>query len=276
MDYRKGFGPQTGGANRGRGNRGRRGRPDNRPWLELVPIPRTRGNPFGFDTVPSDRRVPLAHDHPLNLELASMRHELDLRNIYWTGMEQDIPDEMANSGSYDFQMRRNEMQEYDDKISDILQRIELAEQGIAPAGPPVTISFRSAGRSQQPGAEPSYARSAMNPVQRRQDKNQNRKRNRKEQSVVLRSGPERETSNLYSTRHSSQPISHANHQAQLSSHQYVEFCGLWMHRQRPWIIFIVKWNLMVEVAIQTQNLRVHTHLCSSEATTIHHHPPSHP
>lgn len=136
-----------------------------------------------------------------------MRHELDLRNIYWTGMEQDIPDEMANPGSYDFQMRRNEMQEYDDKINDILQRIELAEQGIAPAGPPVTVSFRSPRLSQQPGAEPSYGRSAMDPGQRRQDKNQNRKRNRKEQRVVLKSGPERETSNLYPTRHSSQPIS---------------------------------------------------------------------
>jgi len=207
MDLRKGFGSQRGGAHRGRSNRGRQGQPDNRPRLELVPIPRTRGNPFGFDTVLSDRRVPLAHDHPLNLELASTRHELRLRHIYWTAFSQDIPEEMANPGSYDYQRRQDDLKEYDDKIEDLLRRVDFAEQGIAPTGPPVTMSFRPTQSSQQPGAEPSLGRGAMTSVQRRQTKNQNRERIREEERAILNPAFEQETSNFNPTRYSSHPIS---------------------------------------------------------------------
>ncbi|MCJ1251217.1 hypothetical protein MMC30_008448 [Trapelia coarctata] len=182
MDPRKGFRSWRGGQNRGRGNRGQRGRPSNRPRLELLPSNRTHSNPFGFQAVPANRRVPLADDHPLNVELADARHEQNLRTIRWARLFDTIPEDMANPGSYDYQQWQAEMGESEEKVTDILRRISNAEHGTATVQPPVNAPLRQ--------TQPSRGRSVMNPAQRRQDKT--RERIRQEQRVSLDPGPDRQ------------------------------------------------------------------------------------
>ena len=180
--------------NRGRGNRYQRGRPK-RPRLELVEVPRTHANPFGFGNVRSDRCVPLPDDHPLNMELADVRHQLRLREVYWEGLAREIPDEMDNPGSYDYQRRKAEMNSFNETIGELLKRINLAEQGRTPVDAPASLAYRP--------TESTRERSVMSPAERRQDKT--RERLRQEQRAALNPGPEQQPLNTRFDRQSFNP-----------------------------------------------------------------------
>lgn len=206
MDPRKGFGSWRGGPNRGRGNRGQRGRPSNGPRLELVPSNRTHSNPFGFQAVPANRRVPLAEDHPLKVELADARLEQDLRNIRWARMFETIPEDMANPGSYDYQTWQAEMQDSEEKITDILRRINNAEYGTASVQPPVTVPVQlRVPVPVQPRVtaplvqtQSNRGRGVMMPAQRRDDNM--RERIRQEQRASLNPGPHQQPHEQFPVR----------------------------------------------------------------------------
>ncbi|MCJ1402481.1 hypothetical protein MMC11_005701 [Xylographa trunciseda] len=124
-------------------------------WLEALPLPappptRTHGNPFGFSNVPADRKVPLPFDHPLKEELAEVKRVRESRRVYWAQMSVDLPDDMDNPGSYDYQRWKEEERVAEAKIEELAGLIALAERGIMverAGSPPVAVPVKDSGRS---------------------------------------------------------------------------------------------------------------------------------
>ena len=125
-------GPRHLGAPRRGGGGGHRKR---RAWLEILPDAssppaHTHGNPFGFSNVPADRAIPLEFNHPLKEELAEVKRVRESRRIYWLQLAEELPDDMNNPGSYDYQRWKKEENAAEAKIEELAGLIALAERGI--------------------------------------------------------------------------------------------------------------------------------------------------
>ncbi|MCJ1283711.1 hypothetical protein MMC26_003042 [Xylographa opegraphella] len=125
---------QLDASRRGGGGGGYRKR---KAWLEILPDApsppppaRTHGNPFGCSNVPADRAIPLAFDHPLKEELAEVKRVRECRRKYWVQVAAELPDDMNNPGSYDYQRWKNEESMAEAKIEKLAGMIALAERGI--------------------------------------------------------------------------------------------------------------------------------------------------
>ncbi|MCJ1389281.1 hypothetical protein MMC18_002137 [Xylographa bjoerkii] len=118
-----------------RGGSHRGGYRKRKAWLEILPVPpppptRTHGNPFAFSNVSVDRAIPLPFDHPLKEELAEVKRVREHRRRYWLQLAEELPDDMNNPGSYDYQRWKKEEGLAEAKIEELAGLIALAERGI--------------------------------------------------------------------------------------------------------------------------------------------------